>query len=70
MLHPLHDGKIAKHKNRKRVGRPIGALGSNNRKKLSITLPVNLVEWLRGQDGSQSRTIEKALNYCINKGTE
>lgn len=34
-----------------------------NKKKISITLPMDLVEWLRVQDLSQAKTIENALMF-------
>ncbi len=46
---------------RKGAGRPPGTFKKNNRKKISITLPIDLVEYLRKQDLSQAKTVEKAL---------
>ena len=50
---------------RKGAGRKAGTA---NRKKISITLPVDMVEWLREQDLSQAKTIEKALRAWIDSG--
>lgn len=46
---------------RKGAGRKVGSTKNDNRKKMSITLPMDLVEWLRKQDLSQAKTIEKVL---------
>jgi len=48
----------------KKLGAPIK---KEKRKKLSITLPMGLVEWLRAQDLSQAKMIEKALRHWIEK---
>ena len=53
------NGNKMKGGKRKGAGRP---LGTKNRKKISATLPMELVEWLRKQDLSQAKVIEKALN--------
>ena len=50
---------------RKGAGRP---LGTKNRKKISATLPMELVKWLREQDLSQAKVIEKALNAWRESG--
>lgn len=48
---------------RKGAGRPAGTLAKEKRKKISITLPIELVEWLRKQDLSQAKTVEKAIEF-------
>lgn len=50
---------------REGAGRKKGVYKTNNRKKLSITLPLKLVLWLDGQGVSRSITIENALDNLI-----
>jgi len=52
---------------REGAGRKAGSVKHNNRKKISITLPMDLVEWLRAQDLSQAKVIEKALRTWVSR---
>ena len=46
---------------RENAGRKVGFKGENNRRKSTITLPVDLWEWLNDQPLSQSKEIEKLI---------
>jgi len=53
---------------RKGAGRKVGSTKTGNRKKISITLPMEMVDWLRRRDISQAKTIEKAIeSYRIDR---
>lgn len=48
------------------VGRPKGSIAKERRVKISITLPLDVLGWLRKQKDSQAKTVEKALRLLKN----